>query len=108
MLHPWDKASPHIQLPREGKCNFVANVFQHLIFGLCWAILLWDLVGHSHMHHGLCRVMSHEGEASQIMQGSRMTVSIQLEMLLDSYCPGPGVRPQCSPAAGVWYLLLHH
>lgn len=68
MQHPRGEASHHVPLPREGKGKVIANIFQHPIFGLRWTVSLVDPVDHSHMCCGLCRVVSREGDALQILK----------------------------------------
>lgn len=101
MLHPQGEASHHIPLPDE--CKFTTNIFQHPIFGLHWAVLLWGPVDCSYMHRGLCRVISCEVDVLQNLKGGRVMISIQPKMLPASYCPGPGV---CGLGRGYGVLLL--
>ena len=113
LLHPRGEASCCMLLPHEGKCKFVANIFQHLIFGLWWAVSSWGPVDRSYVDRGPCRVMSREVDALQNLTGVCVMASIQPQMLPAACCPGPGVcglgggYGAPAPAAGVRYLPQH-
>lgn len=81
MLYPHDKASHHVQLPREGKFKFIANIFQHPIFGPCWALSLWGSAYHRHVHRGLCGVTWCEGGVLPVMisiQPKRIPIALDM------------------------------